>query len=142
MKQVFSILLSFIFMASHMYLTMGTHFCEGEAVVTKIILGETHLGCGVMEMEESCDDSEHSNHNQVCFDKVPCCKNEFQTIQSTDDFVKNATQTVFNIDFAVVFIYTTLNLDLIPKSTHQFYIEYISPPLEKDIPVLFQTFLI
>ncbi|MEY1638646.1 HYC_CC_PP family protein [Tenuifilum osseticum] len=142
MKQIFSILLSFILLASHINLTMGTHFCGGEAVETKIILGEKHLGCGMMGMEQPCDGSEHSNNNQVRFNNVPCCQNEFQTIQGTADFVKEAAQTVFNVDFTVAFIYTTLNLDLFPKSTHRVYTEYISPPLEKDIQVLFQTFLI
>ncbi|MDF1546739.1 MAG: hypothetical protein P1P88_02880 [Bacteroidales bacterium] len=121
---------------------MGTHFCGGEAVETKIILGETHLGCVLVDMEEPCDDSEHSNNNQVRFNNIPCCQNEFQTIDSTDEFVKDATQTVFNVDFAVAFLYTSLNLDLLPKATHQFYTEYNSPPLEKDIQVFFQTFLI
>lgn len=142
MKQIFSILLSFILLASHMNLTMGTHFCGGEAVETKVLLGETHLGCEMMDLVEPCDGSEHSNQNQVRFNNVPCCQNEFQTIQGTADFVKEAAQTVFNVDFALAYIYTTLILDLFPKSSHQVYTEYISPPPEKDIQVLFQTFLI
>lgn len=142
MKQIFSILLSFILLASHMYLSVGTHFCCGEAVETKIILGETHLGCEMMETEESCDDSEHTNNMQVSFNNIPCCQNEIQTFQGTDDFIKDAAQPVINIDFTVAFLYTTLNLDLFPEASHQFYTEYISPPLEKDIQVLFQTFLI
>lgn len=142
MKQFFSILLSFILLASDINLTLGTHFCGGEAVETKIIWGETHLGCGMMDMEETCDNSEHSNHNQLIFNNIPCCQNEFQTIQGTDDFVKETAQTAFNVDFALAFIYTTLNVDLFPKSTHQVYTEYIPPPFEKDILLLFQTFLI
>ncbi|PKP10424.1 MAG: hypothetical protein CVU09_07175 [Bacteroidetes bacterium HGW-Bacteroidetes-4] len=142
MKKVFSIVLSFMLLVSHMSFIVGTHYCGGEPIETKIMLGETHLGCVMMDREEPCDNSEHSNHNQVSFNNVPCCQNEFQTIQGTADFVKEAAQSVFNVDFTVAFIYTTLNLDLFPKSTHQFYTEYISPPLEKDIQVLFQTFLI
>ncbi|MCF8357944.1 MAG: hypothetical protein K9H26_04245 [Prolixibacteraceae bacterium] len=142
MKKSISTLLSFILLSSHMYLTMGTHFCGGEAVESKIIFGETHLGCDMMETEKSCDDSEHTNNNQVSFNKFPCCQNEFHTIQSTDDFVKDATQTVFNDDFAVAFLYSLLNLDIRPRTTHQFYTDYISPSLEKDVQVLFQTFLI
>jgi len=142
MKQILSILMSFILLSSHVNLTLGTHFCGGDAVETKILFGESHLGCGMMDKEESCSDSEPTNNDQVSFDKAPCCKNEFHTIQSTDDFVKDAAQIVFNIDFAVAFLYTALNLDLLSKGTQQFYKEYISPPLEKDIQVLFQTFLI
>lgn len=141
MKQIFSISLSFILLASHMFLAMGTHFCGGEVVETKIILGETHLGCGMMDMGEPCDNSNH-NKNETNFDKTPCCENEYQTVLSTNEFVKDTVQIAFNIEFAVTFIYTTLNLDLFPKPTPQFYTKYISPPLEKDIQVLFQTFLI
>jgi len=142
MKQALAIILSILLLSSHMYLTMGTHFCGGEAVVTKIILGETHLGCGMMDMEEPCDDSGHSNHNQLSYNNIPCCQNEFKTIHGTNDFIKDAVQIAFNVDFTLAFIYTTINLDLFPKSTHQVYTEYISPPLEKDIQVLFRTFLI
>lgn len=142
MKQVFSILLSFILLTSQVYLTIGTHFCGGVAVESKIILGETHLGCGMEDMEVPCDKSEKTNKNGAGYDKTPCCENEFQTIQTTDDFVKDAVQVDLNVDFAVAFIYNALNLDLFSKSSQQFYTEYISPPLEKDIPVLFQAFLI
>lgn len=142
MKKGFSIILSFILLASHMYLSIGTHFCGGEAVESKILIGETHLGCGMMDMEEPCDDFENSNKKKTGFNKAPCCHNEFQTVQTTDEFVKDATQVDFSVDLAVAFIYTTLNLDLFPESSHQFYTEYISPPLKKDIQILFKSFII
>jgi hypothetical protein len=121
---------------------MGTHFCGGEAVETKIMLGETHLGCGMMDMEELCDDSEHTNNNQAGFNNIPCCQNKFQIVQGTDDFVKDASQIVFNVEFSVAFIYAMFNFDLFPGSTNNLYTDYISPPVEKDVQVLFQTFLI
>ncbi|MDF1573348.1 MAG: hypothetical protein P1P82_17195 [Bacteroidales bacterium] len=142
MRKSFSILLSVILLAGQMSVAIGTHFCGGEAVESKIIWGETHLGCGMMDMEEPCDDAEKSNTNELHFDKIPCCENEYHTVQATNEFVKDAAQTTFNVEFAVAFIYTTLNLDLFPESTHQFYSDYSPPPLEKDISVLFQTFLI
>lgn len=142
MKQFIPIILSFILLASQINLTKGTHFCGGEAVETKIMLGETHLGCGMMDMEEPCDDSGHTNNNQAGFNIIPCCQNEFQTIQGTDDFVKDAAQIVFNVGFSVTFIYTMLNFDLFPGSTNNFYTDYIFPPVEKDVQLLFQTFLI
>ena len=140
MKQIFSILLALILLASHSYLTIGTHFCGGEAVESKILLGETHLGCGTMEMEEPCNDS--GNSNETNLDKAPCCENEYQTVQSTNEFVKDATPVTFHVDFAIAIVYATLNLDLFPNSTQQSHTEYHSPPIEKDIQVLFQTFLI
>lgn len=141
MKQILSILLSLILLASHMYLTMGTHFCGGEAVETKIMFGETHLGCGMMDMGSLCEDF-NTNENRTNFDKTPCCANEFQIFQSTNEFVLDATQIANSLDFSLAFIYTMLNLDLFSKSTHKVYTEYISPPVEKDIQILFQVYLI
>lgn len=142
MMNVFSILLSFILLVSHISLTIGTHFCGGEAVETKIILGETHLGCGMMDMEDPLGDSENACNNRVSFDKIPCCENEYHTVQVSYEFLKDAAQKTFNAEFAIVFIYTQLNIDLYTKSRHQFFTENITPPFEKDIQVLFQTFLI
>jgi len=142
MKKGISILLSLILVTSTMYLTLGTHFCRGEAVESKIILGETHLGCGMMEMEEPYEDSENPDENGVSVDKVPCCQNEYQIVQLTNEFVKDSAQIPFNIEFAVAITYSALNLDLFPKPAHQFYPEYFPPPLEKDFRVLFQTFRI
>jgi len=142
MKKGFSILFSFILLVSHIYLTTGTHYCGGKAVESKILFGETHLGCGSMEMEEPCDVSEKTDYKGVSFEKVPCCENKYHIFQTTDEFVKDVASKSLHVDFTVAFIYTTLNPDLFPKSTHQFYTDYIPPPLEKDIQVLFQTFLI
>ena len=125
-----------------MSLAIGTHFCGGESVETKIMLGKTHLGCGMMDMEEPCDDTEKADNKGVSFDKLPCCENEYQTVQSTIEFVKDAAQVSFNVDFATALIYTTLHVDLFPKSTHHLNSVFTSPPIEKDVQVLFQTFLI
>jgi len=142
MKQIFSILLSFILLASHSYLTIGTHFCSGEAVESKILLGVTQPGCGMTDMEGSCNNSENSNKSQTSFNNTPCCENEYQTIQGPDEFVKDAAPITFNVDFAVAFVFATLNLDLYSNATQKSFTEYHTPPIEKDIQVLFQTFLI
>ncbi|MBE0655307.1 MAG: hypothetical protein IH594_16015 [Bacteroidales bacterium] len=121
---------------------IGTHFCGGEAIETKIMLGKTHLGCGMMDIDLSCEDSGKTGNHPVRFNNLPCCENEFQIIQVTEEFVKDAILDSFNVDFAAAFLATLLNGDLIPNSTIQFYTDYSPPPLEKDVQVLFQTFLI
>lgn len=142
MKKSFSILLSLVLLASHLYLAIGTHFCGGESVESKIIWGETHLGCEMPLDEEPCDDSETNSTKGVGFDEVPCCGNEYQMVHLDHEFVKKAAQTALNVDFAVVYFYSGLKLDVRPNSTHYIYTEYPSPPLENDVQVLFQTFLI
>lgn len=142
MKKIFSILLSFILLASHLNLALGTHFCGGEAVETQITMGEAHFGCGMSDKDLSCKNSGETNNHDVSIDKVPCCENEYQHLQVENEFVKDAAQLSFNVDFAVAFIYTTFNVDLFPKIVPQSFTAHSPPPLEKDIQVLFQTFLI
>jgi hypothetical protein len=121
--------------------TVGTHFCGGEAVESKVILGEANLGCDISDMEKHCGYSENAEKNGNSVEEHPCCNNEYQTVQVTNQFVKNETQKTFNIEFALAFIYTTLNINLFPKFNHQINTIYTSPTIEKDIQVLFQTFL-
>lgn len=142
MKQFISILLSVLFLASHMYLTIGTHYCGGEAVETKILFGQTHLGCGMMDMEGACDVYENPNNDKTGFNKTPCCDNEYQTLQSTNEFIKDVVPIPLDVDFVIVFICTTANVDLFSKTNHRVNTKYISPPLEKDVQTLFQSFLI
>ena len=142
MHRILSILLSAILLASHMSFTIGTHFCGGEAIESKIMLGETHLGCGMMDTEESCTDSENSSLAGENLDNTPCCENQYQTVKSTNEFLEIVAYATFNADLATAIIYTTLNLDLFPESTNKHFTEYNSPPIEKDIQVLFQTYLI
>jgi hypothetical protein len=125
-----------------MSVAIGTHFCGGEAIESKIMLAETDLGCGMMDTEESCTDSENSSTATESYDMTPCCENEYQTIQSTNEFLEIAAYATFNVDLATAIIYTTLNLDLFTESTNNHFAEHNSPIIEKDIQELFQTYLI
>lgn len=142
MRKVLSIILAVVLFASHANVTFGTHFCGGMAVKTKIILGETHLDCSMIDMEESCDVRVERDYSEDRFEKAPCCENEYHSVQTTDEFVKDAALQFLNVDFAAALIFVTLSLDLFPSASHQFYTDYIPPLVEKDLPVLFQTFLI
>ncbi|MFO7867847.1 MAG: hypothetical protein R6U95_00940 [Bacteroidales bacterium] len=142
MKYFTSILFSCILLASNMTFAMGIHFCGGKAVESTFLFGETLLGCEMPEKEKSCDIPLKNDTNDVHIDHVPCCENEFKTVQTTHEFVKNAVQFSLDIEFAVAFLYSTFNMELFPHATDQFHIKNNSPPIEKDIQVLFQTFLI
>lgn len=139
MKSLFAILLSVVLLAGQMSLTIGTHICQGEAIETRIIYGSTHLGCDMEDMSEPCDINDQQD---VSFSKEQCCKNQYQTLQTTEDFVNDAFHSNLSIDFAVAFVSSLLNIDLFPQTTPQFNTAYLPPPLDKDIQVLFQTFLI
>jgi hypothetical protein len=142
MKKGFSILLSFILLASSVSLTIGTHYCGGKAVESMLMFGDDHLGCGMADMEESCGHSEKTNDKEVGFDNSPCCANEYFTVQVTDDFVKDTTPVNFRVNFVAAFISILLNQEILSKSTHKLFAGYYPPPPGKNLQVLLQTFLL
>ena len=125
-----------------MYLTIGTHFCGGEAVESKILFGASHLGCSMAGQEGSCEIDLSAVHDGPGFDQAPCCQNEIQTFTLTDSFVKEAPQAFFQADFAMAQASDNQTTDLISRANQQTCSEYYPPPAVKDIPILFQTFLI
>jgi hypothetical protein len=140
MKKFFSIILAVVLLVSHMSLTIGTHMCRGEAIETRMIYGGSHLlGCGMEDMNESC---ENTPQHVVSFSNDQCCENHYQTLQSSDEFVNDSFHHNFSVDFAVAFVYAVLNIDSSPQADRPFNTAYLPPPLEKDIQVLFQTFII
>lgn len=139
MKRIASILLSFILLASHINLAIATHFCENEAVMTKLVIGHQDLSCDMANMDAFCGDSENQD---LRFTGPTCCENHYQNIETTDDFVKDAQKVIINIDFVAALFYTIINLDVVSQSVSYFYADYAAPPLIKDIQTLFQTFII
>jgi hypothetical protein len=139
MNRVVSILLSFFLLASHISLTIGTHYCRGQAVDSKLLFGEAHMDCGMAEMEGPCDLAEEED---FVFTNPPCCENEYQELQATDDFVRDATQVNINSKAAAVLTTSVGNEGLSGKRAIKAYTDYLPPPMEKDIHSLFQIFLI
>jgi len=142
LRKILNIMMALVLLVSSTGLTISTHYCQGEAVESQINVIPADLGCGMPDMENSCALPVEHHNDQTLIDNIPCCENEYQTLQITEDFIQDVTPITPNVDFAIAFVYATLNLDLFPNSTQQFYTAYHSPPIEKDIQVLFQTFLI
>lgn len=139
MTRMVSILLSVFLLASHINLTIGTHYCRGQAVETKILFGETHMSCGMADMDESCDVPGFRDLNYI---NSACCENHYQALPESDDFLKDAPQLNVPVGLIAALADPILNGELFPKKAPQSYTDYLPPPLEKDLQVLFQTFLI
>ncbi|GAA0878092.1 hypothetical protein GCM10009119_10600 [Algoriphagus jejuensis] len=109
----------------------------GDAMMSSIGFSSAHLDCG-MEMEMAHEE------NGPDFEKDPnsCCKNTSERLSVDDDFQLKKQQISLDLQFAValvqVFFYPLVLSDTEePKFTH-----YITPPLHRDYPVLFESFLI
>ncbi len=139
MNRVVSILLSFFLLASHISLTIGTHYCRGQAVDSRLLFGETHMGCNMADMEEAFD---IAGDGDFVFTNPPCCENHYQELQTTDDFVRDATQVNINAGAAAALTTPVGNEVLLSRRAAQAYADYLPPPLAIDIHSLFQTFRI
>ena len=139
MTRLVSILLSFFLLASQISLTIGTHYCRGQAVDTKILIGEAHLGCGMADMDESCD---VSGTWDLSYNTPTCCENHYEALPASDDFLKDAPHLNVIVGLIAALADPVLSVELLSKKAHQSYIDYLPPPLEKDVQVLFQTFKI
>jgi hypothetical protein len=137
MQRIISVILIIILLVSNITLTFGVHFCSGVEVTSKIMIGHDHLSCGMASIDVTCDGSENQT---FCLNNATCCETQYQTlIASVDFFIVEKQQVHFHLDSAVLVL--LLINDLLPKTPH-FYTEYSPPPLERNIQILFQTFLI
>lgn len=135
-KKVSVIFLALLFLVSSSHLSFATHFCGGHAFKHALLLDATNFGCG-MEQDQpvSCE-------NQPQLSKKSCC--DTQLIQySIEDNFQQATNKA-NLQQASFLLNVATVLFSFPKNKENFilYKSYKVPLPEKDIPVLFQSFLI
>ena len=97
----------------------------------------THLDCG---METS---SSHSNEDgKPHLEKSKCCENQSQQIQLDDETSLKKQQSQLDFNFALAFVQVFIfGLDQESDAAPS-YSTYYSPPLDQDLCVLHQSFLI
>lgn len=117
-------------------LAYAQHFCGDNEMVATLTIGEEKLSCGMADLEgDTCADEKAESHT--------CCDNQYTQITTDDNF--NASQDTFQVpaNFATAFISICI-LQTENYATHRAanFSEYHPPPLIKNIPVLYETFLI
>lgn len=140
MKKSLAISLALILLLSNAGITMATHFCGGQAVMNKVMLGQGHLNCGMPDMDTDC---ESESNEGIHYKTNPCCENHYQSLEVEDDYHQsNIVQLNINIDFAIALIHTFLNIELFSEDDKPQYANYSPPLLLRDITVLNQVFII
>lgn len=136
MKQIISILLTLLLLTSNTGITYAQHFCGGHQVMAKVTIGQEHLSCGMAVVKDLCDESGQS-------DTHSCCNNLYTQL-AFDDTVE---QPVVEFQLTPVFeVDNNANIssvsEILTLQKEVVYTIYNPPPLIKDFPVLFDTFLI
>jgi hypothetical protein len=136
MKQAVSIFLSILLLVSSSGIAYAQHFCGDFEMLSQITLGEKHLSCGMAMTTAPCGtEGPSEDHN--------CCDNEYTKINTDDNFAMSSFDFQLNPSFVAAFVNVfVLELPAEGDTTQPGFLAYHPPPLVKDIPVLYETFLI
>lgn len=132
-----SIFLSLLLLASSSGIAYAQHFCGEHEMMAKVTLGEEHLSCGMKMMVPTCED------DNMVSKEAHCCSNTYTQVETDDNFAKVS----FDIDLDKNFVSAFVAVFVLPQignypSHRNIYRDYHPPPLDKDIPILYQVFLI
>ncbi|MAO08817.1 MAG: hypothetical protein CL596_08910 [Alteromonas sp.] len=135
MKAIVSIILSTLILLISSGLAYAKHFCGGHEMLSEITLGEAHLSCGMKMEASACGDELQDSHS--------CCSNKYLQVTTDDTFSK--VDFDFNFDtqwFATLVTIFVLQEQILPESQNFCYKDYNPPPIQQDLQVLYETFLI
>ncbi len=130
-----SILLSFLLLLSSSGLAYSQHFCGGMEITSSITLGEKSLSCRMEVPASACDLPTNSDGD--------CCDDEHTAVKTDDSFSKVSFHITFQKPFSAVTpatYFSTRSLATAALPNHWAF--YSPPPIQKNLPVLYQVFLI
>jgi hypothetical protein len=136
MSKIISILLCVLLLLSSAGVTYAQHYCGEFEMLSKVTLGEEHLSCGMAMEVPGCEDDDDA-------EDCHCCGNQYTSVTTDDNFAKANFNIDFNKSFAIAFV-SVFRLQQVAeyKAGIDNYALYYPPPLYKNIPVLYETFLI
>jgi len=118
----------------------NTHYCGDKAVKSSLAIGISELSCGMVEMESSLCDS-HNEHYTI--HNQNCCKNkhaQFSITGEYDNLISVCGEFVlkfippFTLNHIYKYGFDMANLVAVFSN--------LSPPIQKNISILYQVFRI
>ncbi len=142
MKKFLSIFLSILLLASSAGVTMATHYCGGQAMVSQLMLGLAGLDCGMNDMDKdtACKTEDGSSESHLKTEN--CCENQYLSIDSEDTVITKLSFHSPDLKFFLALAFTYLGLHYTGVDHTTRYLNYSPPLLAQDIPVLHQSFLL
>jgi len=137
MKKAISIFLSILMLASSSGIAYSQHFCGGLEMNSEITFGEKNISCGMEIEKHACVEE------STVVETHKCCENQFTKVQTDDNFAKVSFDLKLNKTFVATFVSVFVLKEVEIASTEKiFFADYSPPPLEQDLNILYETFLI
>ena len=137
LNKILALILAFIVIFSSLSFTVEKHVCMDE--VTDVSFFTEADSCGMQD-----DECTHEESGQTSsFDNKDCCS-DVQELIPGNQIEQQAINTfeISQVQFITVFTYTYLNLFEENKKEISFFDDTSPLLLDRDIQVLYQTFLI
>lgn len=139
LKKLISISLALLLLVSNTGFTLNTHFCGGIAVKTSFSFGLHNPDCGMDDTTENCEaPSSQSNHLKT----KPCCENQHQLLNLDENANLHSVSTSFSTSFFIAFVHSFIAPILFVEQRVIDNFSFLYPKPDKDLKVLFQSFLI
>ena len=135
LKKIASIVLATFFLLSSSHLSFATHFCGGKAYKHALLVSANDFGCGMENKMSKCE----NNSNKV---EKECCENELVNLSINDNFQSSLSKISVEQHFVFIAIASVLFSVPTISSTIISFQDYHPPLPDRDILVLFQSFLI
>ena len=139
MRKVISILLAILMLTTNVGFAVNTHFCGGLAVKSSFSIGIHELDCGMANMDQECE-TNLPRESQII--PKPCCEDTHQVILMDDEAEIQSVSMDLNQTFFTTFLHTFIQPIIFTNQAENHFAFYPTPPLKRDIQILFQSFLI
>ncbi|MEQ8554810.1 hypothetical protein RT717_01335 [Imperialibacter roseus] len=143
-RQKSAILLSMLVLFSSMSFNFSMHFCMGQ--LESIALFQQAKPCEMVTQPVPCV---HDHHDQECelnhthTAKKGCCEDHFLQVEGQDELARVAAPVSMPDFHMVAVLYALVSFIFsAPTVDYYSYKDYSPPLIERDIPVLVQSFLI
>ena len=136
LKSIFSISLIVIFLAGVVGINYDTHYCCGEEIAAEFSIVPQPLTCGMQMDQDSNDENQDESIAPIC------CETDHVAFEINNDYVKynSHDHELQSVDFIPMDVELTI-AQFRAKPNYQ-DLGYSPPPLDRDIIVLVQSFLI
>lgn len=138
--KIVAVSMALLILVSTAGFAMSAHFCGGKlqnvSFFSKVKTCETHI-----EKLPSCHKEQSSETNE---EKNPCCEEQSIVKQAQEFKVQVDSLKELKPDLKFIALVVQFVVALVPESNHHFssYTQYSPPLIERDIPVLVQSFLL
>lgn len=111
------------------------HFCGDFEMMATLTFGKEQLSCAMVAVEDDCATLDAESHN--------CCDNQYTKVITDDNFNTSKDTIKVPLNFVAAFVSVFIvQIENIESANVQSFSEYNPPPLIKNLPVLYESFLI